>query len=147
MRTGTREKVVVRRRIAATREELFDAWTDPESLRHWMLPGDVVSAEVEVDARLGGAVHFKLHGPKEVHEHTGEFTVFDRPAKLAFTWTAKNMAGQPTIVTVEFLKLGERETELLLTHEGFSTKGISERYQGGWGKIVANLAEHVQRRA
>lgn len=31
--------LVVRRRISATRAELFDAWLDPEALAVWMRPG------------------------------------------------------------------------------------------------------------
>jgi uncharacterized protein YndB with AHSA1/START domain len=37
VRAGTRGgKVFIRRQIRATRQELFDAWTDPEGMREWM---------------------------------------------------------------------------------------------------------------
>jgi len=54
-------KVVAERRIGVTREELFDAWVDPESMREWMCPGDVISAEVRLEPRVGGRL--RSHGP------------------------------------------------------------------------------------
>ena len=114
--------VVVRRRIRATPEELFDAWTDPEGMREWMCPGDVISAQIRLDPRVGGALVIIMRGPTETWEHTGEFRVVERPSKLAFTWTANNMDGQITLVSVEFIAVSGTETELILTHEKIPRK-------------------------
>jgi uncharacterized protein YndB with AHSA1/START domain len=138
-------KVVVRRRIAATREELFAEWTDPESMRVWMCPGDVVSAEVRLDPRVGGSFHIIMRSPTQVFEHRGEFTVVDRPSKLAFTWIAVATDLLPTLVTVEFFEASENETELVLTHECFPRKEVRDRYEGGWSQIVTRLEEHLKR--
>ena len=105
MSEETGNKAIVRRRMRATREELFDAWTDQEGMREWMCPGDVVSADVRLEPRVGGALHITMHSPSAIYEHTGEFRVVERPSKLAFTWTADNMDGQVTLVTVEFLEV------------------------------------------
>lgn len=48
------DRLVVRRLIQASREEVFAAWTDPESIKHWMCPGDIVEAEAHLDLRPGG---------------------------------------------------------------------------------------------
>jgi uncharacterized protein YndB with AHSA1/START domain len=138
-------KVVVHRRIAATREELFDAWIDPQGMQEWMCPGDVISAEVQLEPRVGGNLFILMKGPTRTHEHTGQFRVFERPSKLAFTWTASNLEGQITIVTVEFHKVSNSETELILTHESIPKKDVSDRYQSGWTKIVDLLETYVQR--
>ena len=138
-------KVVVRRRIAATQEELFDAWIDPEGMREWMCPGDVISAEVRLEPRVGGDLFILMKGPTRTHEHTGQFRVFERPSKLAFTWTASNVDGQITLVTVEFHKVSISETELILTHELIPRKDVSDRYQSGWTKIVDHLEKYLQR--
>lgn len=138
-------KAVIRRRIRATREELFDAWTDQEGMREWMCPGDVVSAEVRLDPRVGGALLIIMQSPTATHRHTGEFRVVERPSKLAFTWTADAMDGQLTLVTVEFLPISNAETELILTHERIPTKDVSDRYQSGWAKIVSTLEQYLQK--
>ena len=136
-------KVVIRRRIQATREELFDAWTDAEGMQEWMCPGDVVSAQVRLDPRVGGTLLIVMRSPTETYEHTGEYRVVERPAKLAFTWTAKNMDGQVTLVTVEFIEISGVETELVLTHENIPRKEVADRYQGGWAKIAACLEKYL----
>jgi uncharacterized protein YndB with AHSA1/START domain len=50
-------RVVIRRMLPATREEVFAAWTDPESIAQWMCPGDVTRAEAQLDVRVGGLPH------------------------------------------------------------------------------------------
>jgi len=139
-------KVVVSRRIAATREELFDAWLDPEGMREWLLPGDAVSAGVQMDPRVGGALRIIIRNPTQEFEHLGEFRVVDRPSKLVFTWHGANSAGRTTLVTVEFLKVSDTETELVLTHEDLQDEEIRRRYESGWGKISERLENFVQRR-
>jgi uncharacterized protein YndB with AHSA1/START domain len=137
-------KLVVRRRISATREELFDAWTDPEGMRDWMCPGEITSAEVVMDLRVGGSFLITMRTATEAYEHRGEFTIIDRPSKLAFTWVAKATNWRPTLVTVELLQIGEEETELVLTHEKFPTKETRDQYMDGWGQIVDRLARHLR---
>ena len=133
-------RVEIRRRMAAPREIVFEAWTDPEGLRHWMCPGDVISAEATMDLRVGGSFRIVMKSPTQEHVHTGTYQVVDPPAKLVFTWTAAN---QPqTLVTVEFLDHGD-ESEIVLVHEGFIQSDIGQRYRGGWGKIVEMFAAYL----
>jgi uncharacterized protein YndB with AHSA1/START domain len=141
------KRLVIRKRIEATREELFDAWTDPESMQEWMCPGDIESAEVEMEARVGGKLLIVMKGPTESHEHRGEVTIVERPSKLAFSWTGKGTDWRLTLVTVEFFEVSENETELVLTHENFPSKEVRDRHQGGWSKIVTLLEQHIRRRA
>jgi uncharacterized protein YndB with AHSA1/START domain len=146
MNESQENKVVVRRRIRATREELFDAWTDAEGMGEWMRPGDAISATVRLDPRVGGALHFVIQSPTQTYEHTGEFRVVDWPSKLAFTWTAQAMDGEITLVTVEFIEVSRTETELILTHERIPRKEVSDRYQSGWTKIVDTLEKYLRNR-
>ena len=133
-------RVELRRRMSAPRDVVFQAWTDPEGLRQWMCPGDVISAEATLDLRVGGNFRLLMKSKTEEHVHTGTYQVVDPPAKLVFTWTARN---QPqTLVTVEFLDRGE-ETELVLIHEGFAQSDIAQRYRGGWGKITELFADYL----
>jgi hypothetical protein len=47
--------LVVRRRIHATPEKLFAAWTQPEHLVRWWGPQGVACPAAEIDLRVGGA--------------------------------------------------------------------------------------------
>jgi uncharacterized protein YndB with AHSA1/START domain len=73
--------------------------------------------------------------------HTGVYQVVDPPSKLVFTWTREEDE-VPTLVTVEFLALGD-ESELVLTHERFQDAEVMKRYQGGWGQIAEKLASYL----
>ena len=138
--------VVVRRRIAATREELFDAWTDPAGMGVWMCPGSISSAEVEIDLRIGGELRILMREAAATYEHHGVFTVIDRPAVLAFTWIAKATDMHTTLVTVEFIERGEIDTELVLTHERWPRSEGRDQYRGGWTSILEKLAAFVSAR-
>jgi len=125
---------------------LFDAWTDPEGMREWMCPGNIVSADVQIDPRVGGHLIIIMRGPTDVFEHRGEFTVVDRPSKLAFTWIAKSTDLRPTLVTVEFFEVTATESELVLTHLEIPRKEVSDQYQGGWSQIVTRLEQYIGER-
>jgi uncharacterized protein YndB with AHSA1/START domain len=139
-------KLVIRRRVPATREELFSAWTDAEGMREWMCPGNILSVDVHMDLRVGGSFLIVMRDAHDTHEHRGEFTIIDRPGKLSFTWIAKATDFQPTLVTVELFAVTENETELVLTHENFPGKEATDQYRGGWGQIVDRLETYLHAR-
>jgi uncharacterized protein YndB with AHSA1/START domain len=137
--------VVVRRRMPAPRELVYEAWIDPHGIHEWMCPGDVVSAEATLDVRVGGAFRIVMKGREREHVHTGTYQVVEPPAKLVFTWTAADTPGEMTLVTVELVPHGE-ESELVLTHERFPKSDVASRYETGWGTIAEKFAEYLARR-
>ena len=138
--------LVIRRRIAATPEELFDAWTDADGMRDWMCPGNIRSVEVRIEPRVGGSLLVIMHDAHKTYEHKGQFVIVERPSKLVFTWIAASTDMQPTLVTVEFLPISETESELVLTHERFPRKEPADQYRGGWSQIVARLDTYLRTR-
>jgi len=138
-RPGQGEAIVLRRRIPASRDEVFAAWIDGDGRRAWMCPGDITSADVQLDPRVGGALRILMHGPNGSYEHWGEFTAFERPSKLAFTWCAKATDFLPTLVTVEFREAPDGQCDLRLTHERFPRPEPRDQYRGGWAQILIRL--------
>jgi len=143
---ATDDRLVIRKLIPASREEVFAAWSDPESIRAWMCPGDVTHSEAQIDFRVGGSLRIVMKSPKEDCEHTGQYQVIEPPSKLSFTWISTNTDFKTTLVTIELL---ERTggTELVLTHERFPSVERVRQHQGGWSRIADRLAEHFQRSA
>ena len=139
-------RIVVRRRMPAPREIVYQAWIDPEGLREWMCPGDIVSAEAVLDVRVGGSFRIVMKSKDRVHEHIGTYQVVDPPTKLAFTWSGIENPGEITLVTVEFLARGE-QSELVITHEGFTRSDLAERYEMGWGTIAKKFAASLSERS
>ncbi len=140
------EAIVIRRRIAASRDEVFDAWTNADGMRLWMCPGDIVSTVVHLDARVGGALRVVMRSPAGTHEHWGEFTTVDRPSKLAFTWCAKATDFMPTLVTVELFEAENGHCDLVLKHEKLARPDAHEQYRSGWEQIVSRLDAFLQAR-
>jgi len=136
--TEEKYRLSVRRRMPASRDVVFEAWTDPQGLREWMCPGDTVSAEATLDLRVGGSYRIVMKSKAREYVHTGVYQVVDPPSKLVFTWTREEDEA-PTLVTVEFIAHGD-ESELVITHERFEDAEVMKRYRGGWGTIAEKLA-------
>jgi uncharacterized protein YndB with AHSA1/START domain len=141
----TSDKLVIRKLIAASREEVFAAWSDPESMREWMCPGDALSAEAQIDFRVGGSFRILMKGASQDYDHTGEYQVIEPPSKLSFTWISKGTDLKTTRVTVELFER-QSETELVLTHERLPSPESVQQHKGGWGQIADRLAAHFERR-
>jgi uncharacterized protein YndB with AHSA1/START domain len=134
----------ITRRIRATPEELFDAWTNPESVSVWMCPGDVKEARAQLDPRVGGKYQIDMVGATATFEHSGEYLVVDRPRRLSFTWVSIPTNNQRTVVTIDFKPVGPDETELTLTHVGFPSADSTKNHQMGWGMILDKLAAKIR---
>ncbi len=132
--------VRVRRLLPATPEEVFSAWTDPNSLKHWMSPSGVASATV--DLRVGGQFKIVMLGEGMEIEHTGQYREIVPPSRLVFTWQSEYTGGQPTLVTVTLSPEGG-QTALHLTHELLSEDRV-ESHRGGWSRIIDKLASHLE---
>jgi uncharacterized protein YndB with AHSA1/START domain len=131
----------IRRKMPAPREVVYEAWIDPQGLREWMCPGDVISAEAVLDVRVGGSYRIVMKGKERDHVHTGVYQVVEPNAKLVFTWTQDGNE-VITLVTVEFLAQGN-ESELVLTHEHFAKADVAKRYESGWGTIAEKLSSYL----
>ena len=145
-REDTQDRLVIRRLIPAPREDVFAAWTDPESIKHWMCPGDIVTAEAQLDLRVGGSFRIVMKGRDREVEHTGVYRVIERPSKLAFTWVSRHTNFQPSLVTVELFDRSD-QCELVLTHERLPGTEAVEAHRSGWTQIVERLAAHLGKRA
>ena len=129
--------LVVRRTIAASAEELFDAWLDPEALALWMRPGDIRSTVAVVDARVGGRYEIVMKGDENTYPHTGIYQVINRPRRLVFTWNSRGTQEKDSLVTVDFLPRGAA-TEVVITHERLPGDSVTA-HNRGWTSALEKL--------
>jgi uncharacterized protein YndB with AHSA1/START domain len=131
----------------ASAEELFDAWTSVEVLKRWwhaVRSWETPSAEV--DLRVGGTVRVMMRNPADGAEYGGggEYTVIDRPRRLAFSWTWDDApTASPQLIEVEFLPAGG-QTTVVLTHRGLP-EDTEDDYRDGWTASFANLEAALAR--
>jgi uncharacterized protein YndB with AHSA1/START domain len=81
----------------APQEAVFQAWTDPEQLKHWYAPDGCTIEFKSIDVKPGGHFHSCIHDP----EHgdcwiTGTYLEVIPPEKLVLTMALSNENGQAT---------------------------------------------------
>jgi uncharacterized protein YndB with AHSA1/START domain len=132
--------VRVKRMLPETAERVFAAWTDPNSLKQWFVPGTARATAVEIDARPGGRFWIAARNEAGDFEVTGVYREVSPPARLVFTWKSTHTRGVESLVSIELRALGG-QTELTLTHERLPDADSVAGHQRGWEKIAAALAE------
>jgi uncharacterized protein YndB with AHSA1/START domain len=136
--------VVVRRTIAASAEDLFDAWLDPEALAEWMRPGTINRSKARTDPRVGGEYEVIMYGESGEIPHRGVYRLIDRPRRLVFTWISP-FAGELSLVTVDF-KPSNGRTEVIVTHEQLPEEAKAA-HSRGWTSGLEHLDEACTRRS
>jgi uncharacterized protein YndB with AHSA1/START domain len=133
----------VRRVFNASPERLFAAWTTPKELMRWHAPSPLSVLVAEVDLRPGGRYRIEMAEPNggAVHKVSGTYRVVDAPKRLAYSW---QWEGDPTEthVTLEF-NVVKGGTEIVLTHEGFTSDESRGSHEHGWTGIMERFAEYV----
>ena len=144
--TKTEQKdltLTVRQRYPASRERVFDAWTNPEILKQWFSPEGVTNPSVDVDLRVGGAYRVEMLTPDDRRPvAVGTYKEIDPPKRLVFTWAWEDEADPAhtgeTLVEVEFFALGQ-ETEVVVTHGGFPNVEGRDGHEQGWKSCMVCL--------
>src|SRR5260370_1883675 len=72
MADATRHGLRITRLLPAPPQEVFAAWTDPACARHWMAPGAMTVAELEMDPRPGRPLRPGLRNERRASSPTRE---------------------------------------------------------------------------
>lgn len=126
--------VEVRRTIPASQERVFEAWTEVAALSRWFAPStDYETVVHSLEARTGGSYRIEMrHSGGARHFAVGTYREVDPPRRLVFSWRWEADETMPdTQVTIDFHPKGEG-TEVVLTHEHFSTEAQRESHSKGW---------------
>ncbi len=130
--------LTLRRTFPATRERVFRAWTEREALQQWFRPMGMAVTISKLDVQVGGSYCFILGDGSDAI--VGTYLEIVRPSKLVFTWSFSATLGLETVVTVEFIEHGPL-TEVVLTHERFSSQEMRSNHQAGWQALLDQLTE------
>ena len=143
--------------FAASRELVFQAWTDPKQFHQWFGAAACDGAalqSVKMDARVGGKYRLQVRKDDgEFYTTVGTYREVKAPERLVFTWQfEKDGSGDAfgeveppeMLVTVEFKARG-RQTELVLTHEKFAAVQSRDRHHDGWTRCLDSLGKFVEK--
>ena len=137
--------IEVRRRFAATPEQVFDAWTVPEALTEWWSASPSHRPGLaEVDLRVGGRYRLSMIDGDGVETIIGgEYVDVQRPRRLAFTWSWEAGLEDPTDETTSLVEIDFEEdgdaTLVTLRHSGLVTPESIERHERGWNGCLDSL--------
>lgn len=145
-RRETKQIIAVERSIwiAAPRERVWRAVTDPVELEHWFSPGTRWSlTALEVGGRL-----FAPNAETGAEMYTQVIELVDPPQQLV----TRTAAEPPDIAYVTTYTLREegKGTRLTITHSGYELDLSDQRWSGmeqnafGFGMMVENIKAHVE---
>jgi uncharacterized protein YndB with AHSA1/START domain len=125
--------VRIERTFAASAEDVFDAWTSPEVMRRWFHPSpDWATPVAEVELRIGGKVRVVMRRPDGTQaEAQGEYTLIDRPHRLAMTWTFYDDPANEQLIALSFSE-SEGSTTVQMLNSAISTDERRARQDEGW---------------
>lgn len=136
--------VKVTRIINASIEQVFDAWTDAEQMKHWYSPEGMTTPEAVSDCKKGGEYAVTMKMGEMTFQMHGKYLEFERPTRLVFTWDSAMFGdNNPTTVTVDFKKIDSNKTEVILTHSGFATIEDRNQHDMGWNGTLNKLEKFV----
>lgn len=137
------------RTFAASPEEVFDAWTNPEVLERWWAARPTWSSPgCEVDLRVGGRYVLRMYDDEtgQLHAVGGEYREVVRPRRLVYTWCWEGddgpHPGHVSLVTVEF-RPADQGTIVALEHSGLASEESRTRHGEGWRGSLENLARRI----
>ena len=149
LREDVVSRAVIKRRIAAPRERVFQAWTSAEHLQRWFFPGTDGDAmpQADVDLRVGGRYRITMYAPDGniTAMVGGTYREVQPPEKLVFSWAweAPRPEASETLVTVELHEV-QGATEIIITHEHFPEPAAHARHTIGWNCSLERLTQLVE---
>jgi uncharacterized protein YndB with AHSA1/START domain len=150
------KEITMSRKLNASPEQAWKAWTDPEEIAQWWGPEGVTIPVCEIDLKVGGKLHIVMLAGKELGPMAGQrwpmqgtFKEIKTAQKLVFTNQAIDETGTILIeglTTVVFEKDGSG-TKITVTT---SAKGLAPQapqmiagMEMGWNQQLDKLVEKI----
>ena len=148
--TPSDREIVLTRTFDAPRELVFEAWTNPEHVRHWWGWRSSIMVRCEAEVRPGGSWHYVTREENGVEiPFTGVYQEVTPPERVVYTEiydVEPFNRGEPAVTTVAFSEVDGKTTVTSTTL--FSTKEvrdgvIASGMEGGAAESMDRLAERL----
>ncbi len=138
------QPLVVTRTYPASRERVFQAWTEAGHLSRWFAPTDDYTTDAQSDLRIGGKYRLSVrHKGGNVHTMFGTYQVIEPPQKLVYTWNWEGATTPDSLVTVDFVALNGNSTQVTLTHQQFADVETRDKHSQGWNGCMDKLERYL----
>jgi uncharacterized protein YndB with AHSA1/START domain len=144
--------LVLEREIDVPVELVWNAWTTPESIKHWFCPKPWIVTECEIDLRIGGMFRTVMQSPEgESFPNLGCYLDIVPQQRLIFTdalLPGFRPAPKPFFTAGLFLEptaSGTRYTAVAVHGTEESRKAHEEMgFHDGWGTVVEQMVAHIK---
>jgi len=139
----TKPSLTLKRRLKASPDKVFAAWTDPEKIVRWFGPAETVvgSVRAQVDVRPGGRYQMKFQtSDGERHQVGGIYREVVPDSRLVFTWAWQSTPERESLVTVTIVPDNEGSL-LTLHHEQFFDQKARDGHERGWTGTLDKLEQ------
>ena len=153
-----REEFMITRVFEAPRDLLWQAWTDPETVKKWWGPKLFTASVIKMDVREGGTYLGCLRGPDGRDYWSGgtyrevvsqeRIVAADHFADAKGNYVPASYYGMPgdapqeQMVAVEFHDLGGK-TRMTLHVSGMVPGQMTDMAVAGWNESFDKLAAHL----
>lgn len=140
-------KLRVTRRFAAPPQAVFDAWTKPEMIQHWLFTAPTTNTVLDIDARVGGTWTIGDRRDGVDYTATGEYLEVERPHRLVFTFAMPQFSPNTDRITVQIEADGSGAI-MTFTQEGIDIAAElrqadpdpADSSEQGWSQMFELLA-------
>jgi uncharacterized protein YndB with AHSA1/START domain len=143
------EPVIITQRFAASKADLFKAWTDESALKAWWQPAGKKLSSVENSLEDGGKVTYTFEPDGKDDTRLvieGEYQEVQPEEKLVYTWNwildETALENGNYLLTVEFNEIDE-EAELTIHQESESEVEGVHPHKEGWEDALKSLENYL----
>jgi uncharacterized protein YndB with AHSA1/START domain len=134
-----KELFVINRTFAAPIQRMFDMWTQPEHLGHWLPPTGFTMNFIEQDIRTGGTSFYSMGNGQFTFYGRSHYLEINRPDRLTFTQQFCDQNGNITqhpgapvwpqtwLTQVTLSEEGPNQTRVTVTSEVYGTASPEEK--------------------
>jgi uncharacterized protein YndB with AHSA1/START domain len=146
--TPSEREVVATRVVEAPREVVWECWTNPEHVPHWMLgPEGWTMPVCEIDLRVGGEWHFVWRKPDGAEmEMRGVYREIVPPERLVNTesWGGDWPETVNTLVLTEEAGRTTMVCTVLYPSKEAREKALGTGMKEGWAESYVHLDEYLR---
>jgi uncharacterized protein YndB with AHSA1/START domain len=149
--TNQKIPLVVRRKISASRERIFEAFRCSASLLTWFSPNNDIQVQILLhDFQPLGRFRYRwLMSDGKTPTVKGEFLQIEKPTQIVMSWQWEAPDPLEKIpMRVSFrLIAADNETEVIITHEGIPSDTACTVHADGWEGTLTNLVSILEKEA
>jgi uncharacterized protein YndB with AHSA1/START domain len=141
----TRPSLTLKRRLNASPEKVYAAWTNPQKIARWFGPSSLKAGTglASIDARIGGRyrISFTMENG-EYNEVGGVYREVVPNERLVFSWAWHSTPERDSLVTVSLKPDGDG-TLLTLHHEQLFDQAARDGHERGWIGTLDKLENYL----